>query len=669
MGQEFSKKNKKPPASVWGYGGTESTVGGLYLSSTKITSKRFSLKKRYAVSFYLQLEDRRKTVFFKQMEFSPSGIEITMPDDGSISVYFMNGETRVGDPVVWTESEYELNELNHLVSLTVKNDIVSAAARASVFVQRDAAARASVVVLGDAASGARAVVQSNAAARDSVVVQCDAESPEIDSLPKRLLASSAHNIISGDWSVLSEHNVLPIDGSATLTSEFAKIVKGTDASDLLANGTPLLTACHSSVNFDRRLPQISNTFGVKLCQDFVQCGPQIDESASALVLLSDSISSPVLQGSVMEFSFIFCVNNDSFPVIITIPTQMIDFFRTNGPNVLGTVSQLIGQFGGLLELSDNPSKTTLGVSTKFGDIRCHIASKMFNQIQQLISLIMQQILSKQSESTVLQIDWFEKVPTGWLDVNLPKSRAIVPVSNVCSGACALKSAESGNLPFTVHLRFEGNNRAKADRRLSVNSHDDGSATRSFKVFEIDNGIARIHQNVSGGGNSATCTEHASSATKYVNRHQEFARCGPPEESITGSKTVRTFSGTEYVFTVSDDSKSIVYKRLKSNSSHNIIWNVQFNIVNISSLKVYALLTGVYLIVIQTNSGQTYLSGYLSTNATPIFATFQITSHLNKKRFQSVEHVSGTVFRCLFSDKTERIFSIESNASITEVLDA
>ena len=168
---------------------------------------------------------------------------------------------------------------------------------------------------------------------------------------------------------------------------------------------------------------------------------------------------------------------------------------------------------------------------------------------------------------------------------------------------------------------------------------------------------------------ATCVD-ASSAVKDVYHRQKFERCGPVEESTTrrNIKTVGTFSGMKYMFTVLEHSNQIVYRLLNCDYPYSTEFFVQFDIVNVFSLKVYELLTGVYLIVIQTKSGQTYLSGYLSTNATACFATCQITSNLEERRFQSFEHISGTVFKCIFSDGTERTFSIESGsyATINEV---
>lgn len=156
-----------------------------------------------------------------------------------------------------------------------------------------------------------------------------------------------------------------------------------------------------------------------------------------------------------------------------------------------------------------------------------------------------------------------------------------------------------------------------------------------------------------------------------------------EEPDRTASVVKYFSGQKHDFVVSENGTSILYNQKSGNirSSPNQVdfgtpvrstAQVQFGIIDIRSLTVYQLSEGVYLIVIHTSLGQTYLSGYLSTNSTPIFTTFQITSHSNQKKFQSFEHDSGTtVFRCFFSDATERTFSIEtdSNGTINEVLDA
>jgi hypothetical protein len=139
------------------------------------------------------------------------------------------------------------------------------------------------------------------------------------------------------------------------------------------------------------------------------------------------------------------------------------------------------------------------------------------------------------------------------------------------------------------------------------------------------------------------------------------------------KVVKKFSGQNYDFFLSDDGIRIFYKRKSVNTHPFSDILLKFGIINISSLTVYQLSEGVYLIVIYTSLGQTYLSGYLSTNTTLRFTTFQITSNLNKKRFELFKNISRTVFKCFFSDHTEMTFSIESddksNSSIIELVDA
>ena len=207
---------------------------------------------------------------------------------------------------------------------------------------------------------------------------------------------------------------------------------------------------------------------------------------------------------------------------------------------------------------------------------------------------------------------------------------------------------------------------KNDKSSPSQSANGAGASAGAPEYVCENDVARPNQisqtyGNSGGGNSET---------KDVEFNQGFAQRGPSKESITGSKTVDTFTGTNQLFTVSPDSKSIFYQP-KNPGKLNKKFQVEFSITRILTLTVYELSEGVYLIMIHTSLGQTYLSGYLSTNATPIFATYQITSNLDDKRFKSFEHVSDTVFTCFFSDGTEMTFSIESGsyATINKLLDA
>lgn len=236
-------------------------------------------------------------------------------------------------------------------------------------------------------------------------------------------------------------------------------------------------------------------------------------------------------------------------------------------------------------------------------------------------------------------------------------------------------------------------------------------TNDFKINEKDNTLVFLKkknkksspsQSAIGAGASAGAPEVSTDATYPnglpvdISRQVASGNVVPLRRSVPDVKAnedfrleepdrtanvVKYFSGQKHNFFVSKDGMSICYnlksKNTRSSPNHVDFGNpvrstdqVQLGIINISSLTVHELSEGVYLIMIHTSLGQTYLSGYLSTNATPIFTTFQITSNLDDKRFKSFEHVSGTVFKCFFSDDTEKTFSIEagSYATIKELLE-
>ena len=226
-------------------------------------------------------------------------------------------------------------------------------------------------------------------------------------------------------------------------------------------------------------------------------------------------------------------------------------------------------------------------------------------------------------------------------------------------------------------------------------------TNEFKMNEKDNTLVSLKkkkndksspsQSANGAGASAGAPEVSTDATYPnglpvdVSQQVASGNVVPLRRSVTDVKAnedfrleepdrtaslVKCFSGQKHNFFVSEDGLIIFYNQISENTHLYLVFPVQFGIIHISSLAVYQVLVGVYLIIIQTESGQTYLSGYLSTNITPIFTTFQITSHSNQKRFRSFEHVSGTVFKCFFSDDTEMTFSIDvdSNGEIQRVLD-
>lgn len=113
MGNLLSKNKTNEtqnPNSVWGFGGSESTVGGLYFSSNGNVVR----------IYYRPNSNRICTVFVGSKPFIPTGIEITIDDKKTLSVFFMNGENRVGEPLMWEETQYEIGINNELLSIEKK---------------------------------------------------------------------------------------------------------------------------------------------------------------------------------------------------------------------------------------------------------------------------------------------------------------------------------------------------------------------------------------------------------------------------------------------------------------------------------------------------------------------------------------------------------------------
>lgn len=214
MGQTFSK---------------DLTIKGLLVSSVQQTDDT----NNYITHLYLKDEKKgtTKSVWFQVMTIQVKSVSTFIAPDTKrliVSLYDGNGlSVNLKNPISWGEYEYRLDSkksrvvylekrirmynpvqvinLEHVIDLLEMmgeyhdnfeghnsefhhdcavevcdekdSDQNVAAARASVFVQSDAAARASVICLSNAKSSETEIC-----------------------LPKRILASSARDIISGDWS-------------------------------------------------------------------------------------------------------------------------------------------------------------------------------------------------------------------------------------------------------------------------------------------------------------------------------------------------------------------------------------------------------------------------------------------------------------------------------------
>jgi len=129
MGNLLQKKQqeyKRLPDSIWNYRGSELTISGLCHSSYDNKDGTFLCfiyhQDKYGLS--------RKCVFMKQFSFCPTGTEVTF-DERRLIVHFMDGETRVGEPVVWNPEEYALDSSCNIETIEKKNDVVSSKKRES----------------------------------------------------------------------------------------------------------------------------------------------------------------------------------------------------------------------------------------------------------------------------------------------------------------------------------------------------------------------------------------------------------------------------------------------------------------------------------------------------------------------------------------------------------
>jgi len=354
--------------------------------------------------------------------------------------------------------------------------------------------------------------------------------------------------------------------------------------------------------------------------------------------------------------------SNSLSITVAIPSDFLNQIITSchvvGTNVLRTVSKYLQQLGGLLESGYDPSK--------------------------IISCLMQQMSSKLRRSTYQKINLSED----WVHVDLDESRALEVVQ---FDESALRDLNV--LPIDWSALRDLNVLPidwSALRDLNVLPIDwsalrdlnvlpiDWSALRDLNVLPIDWSASQNLLELSPPDDSPDIT-----VAKEVKPFQNFSQCGPTgpqgttgltgpqgetgltgpqgETGLTGPKNevieVLAFFGRKHYFWVLNN--DLFYNRLTTNGSlDNPDLKVEFNLLNISSLKVYEIRsTGLYIILIYSG-GQSYLSGFSSESATAIFATFQITCYSNPKVFVSIECISGGRFKCVFSDGTEKMFSIE-----------
>jgi hypothetical protein len=527
--------------------------------------------------------------FFK-MEKEPSRIEFEKSGNGGFSITTYISEETSGEIVVhsikWESNEYTVREEDGFFFECVKKiqrtdcpDLFVSGLHPMSLIAQDASATGG----GNASSASEDVSPLN-----------------------------GHQIEVSEQVGLGQgvSTVSQIDESATHAPEVISSDNCAEPSGLRMNGLQLSTECHSFVNFEERLYQVSITLGIEfgllkttitdvhkcddlnLCQDFAQCGPQMKDSALAVKVVgrtvvsqrdiefsSDAIS-PVIQRCAVNVSIELCVNSVSFSVIFVVPAEVvreiINFCRANGPDVLRTVSSCVKQIGGLLQLDYEPSKTALVLSGAVCDNSRRFLSWMFHQMKRSISCLMQQTPPALGESNVRQIKMsIGEDTTGWEIVNcLPQ----------------------GDL-------FESSSNCVVDQN--------------------------------------DCS--ASSAIEHERK-----------DAVT---VVEKFSDTKHTYRVL--SKSIEF------STGNEILFVNFGIPSdlINIILVYEIEKSLFLIVIHTKDKQVYLSGHSGTSTSPVFPKAQITSYSffgQPNLFESIEFDSSN--RLHFQVNTtnwRKMFSIDN----------
>ena len=611
------------PMSIWDYNSSpnsfpESDNTGLYdkiyLASFYNSLSEYFCGHLFIVGFQRvdgdnePREYRHSFLFFK-FDTKPTKITIQKQTNGELKISFIGDGNIILFDQVWFSSEYELSEDgSDLISIVKKKMIDGVSSDIPMI---DESALASEIVQSDNGAGASAS-------------QTDVQRLSVDS---------------------------QTDGSATPASEFFESDNGAEAS-----------ASQADV---QRLSVDSQTDGS------AQCGPLINESASTEVVPSNRSALRALEVVSNDMSVLRALNLLQIDRSVVNLLQ-IDLSGSNAINLL-QIDRSVLRALNLLQIDRSVLRALKVVSNDRSASNAlevvpsnRSASNAINVVSSNLSALhaLNVIPSNRSASNTLKV--------------IPSNRSVLRALNLLQIDRSVVNFLQIDLSGSNAINLLQIDRSVL-RALEVVPRRNWSVLRALNVVSSDlSGLRALNvvsSDLSGLRNQSVqvvCTViesfGASSTVKDANVRQTFVRCGPLEESISDSNTVLAFSGTQYTFTVLPDSNKIVYNtKINWNSQHN----VQFGIINISSLTVYKLSDGVYLIVIQTNSGQTYLSGYLSTNATNVFATCQITSNLKERRFRSFKHVSGTVFKCFFSDGTEKTFSIESNlyATIKEVLDA
>jgi hypothetical protein len=322
--------------------------------------------------------ERRHSFFFFQFDDKPMEITIQRQKNGELKISFIGDGNRILFEQVWFSSEYELSEDGSDLIWILKKKMIDGVS--SDIPMIDESALASEIVQSDNGAGASAS-------------QTDVHRLSVDS---------------------------QTDGSATLAPEFVQsdIVAGASAlqadvpqlsvdSHDDGSATPVLEVVSSDNGAGESALQILKSgivFASKALLPVLQSGIVSTSEALTTVLQSGIVSashSPAtgirINRDIIFFATVY-VNHQNLLVGISIPStvieSMIKFFRAVGPNVLRTVSRLINQLTGLLQLDYKPSETALVLSDAVYDNGLNFLTSMFHHMMRFISLLERQASSE-----------------------------------------------------------------------------------------------------------------------------------------------------------------------------------------------------------------------------------------------------------------------------------
>jgi hypothetical protein len=406
MGNTFSKKQQPDssrvqqnnssngrPMSIWDYNAFENPVSAsdntglykkIYLASFYNSQSGCFYGHLFIVGFQRvdgdnePREYRHSFLFFK-FDAKPTEITIQRQTNGELKISFIGDGNIILFDQVWFSSEYELSEDgSDLISIVKKKMIYNVSSNVqplSVDSQTDGSATlAPEVFEGD--NGAEAPVSQTNVQPLSVDSQTDGSARPVEVSKSNPVLALLNQMVSQRHvvSALETASIILQSGIVSASEALLPILQ----SGIVSASEALLPILQSGIVSASHSPATVLQSGIVSASHSPATGIQINRD-------------------IIFFATVY-VNHQNLLVGISIPStvieSMIKFFRAVGPNVLGTVSRLMNQLTGLLQLDYKPSETALVLSDALcGNGRTFLTS-MFHQMMRFISLLERQASSE-----------------------------------------------------------------------------------------------------------------------------------------------------------------------------------------------------------------------------------------------------------------------------------